>query len=121
MCVLSHVQYLSQIPGGSLTLLEEIKQNTHHYISVIADAADSQLAMLATTRVVPADVYDNLRETVSCYCCCQLVLCMYTLCVLHDSKHTCSGTDVDMLQESVATVNQACMIGTAVQACLFKR
>jgi hypothetical protein len=59
------VQYLSQIPGGSLTLLEEVKNNTHHYISVIADAADSQLAMLTTTGVVPADVYDNLRETVS--------------------------------------------------------
>lgn len=59
------MQYLSQIPGGSLTLLEEVKNNTHHYISVIADAADSQLAMLTSTGVVPADVYDNLRETVS--------------------------------------------------------
>lgn len=59
-----HVQYLSQIPGGSLTLLDEVKSNTHHYISVIADAADSQLAMLSANGTVPADVYDNLRETV---------------------------------------------------------
>jgi len=52
------------MPGGSLDLLEEVKNNTHHYISVIADAADSQLAMLTTTGAVPADVYDNLQETV---------------------------------------------------------
>lgn len=54
------------MPGGSLDLLEEVKNNTHHYISVIADAADSQLAMLTTTGSVPADVYDNLQETVRC-------------------------------------------------------
>jgi hypothetical protein len=86
------VQYLSQIPGGSLTLLEEIKQNTHHYISVIADAADSQLAMLTTTGVVPADVYDNLRETVSCLRCCQLMFlhqaaCMY--CMIYKLQRIC--------------------------------
>jgi hypothetical protein len=44
--------------------LEEVENNTHHYISLIADAADSQLVMLSSTGVVPADVYDNLRETV---------------------------------------------------------
>jgi hypothetical protein len=52
------------MPGNNLALLEEMKDNTHHYTSVIADAADSQLASLTTTGVVPADVYDNLQETV---------------------------------------------------------
>jgi hypothetical protein len=59
-----HSQYLAQTPGNNLGLLQEVKDNTHHYISVIADAADSQLASLTTTGVVPADVYDNLQETV---------------------------------------------------------
>lgn len=59
-----HIQYLAQIPNGPMGLLDEVKNNTHHYISVIADAADSQLAMLTTTGSVPADVYDNLQETV---------------------------------------------------------
>jgi hypothetical protein len=111
--VLFHVQYLSQIPDGPATLLEEIKQNTHHYISVIADAADSQLAMLTTTGAVPADVYDNLRETVSC-CCCQLVL-LHVLCVMHDPMipSLCTGTDSDLLRDSTASLNHVRTIDTA--------
>ena len=64
LCAAPALQYLSHVPSGPTHLLEEIKNNTHHYISVIADAADSQLAMLTTTGSVPADVYDNLQETV---------------------------------------------------------
>lgn len=58
-------QYLAHTAGASLSLLSEVKDNTHHYLSVIAEAADSQLATLTTTGVVRADVYDNLQENVS--------------------------------------------------------
>eukprot|EP00878_Enallax_costatus_P012492 GHUV01013046.1.p1 GENE.GHUV01013046.1~~GHUV01013046.1.p1 ORF type:complete len:475 (+),score=150.53 GHUV01013046.1:249-1673(+) len=43
-------------------LVEEIKNNTQHYISVIAEAADSQLATLSVTGRVHADIYDTLLE-----------------------------------------------------------
>lgn len=36
-----------------------------HYISVIAEAADSQLSTLSVSGRVKADIYDNLMEAVS--------------------------------------------------------
>jgi hypothetical protein len=57
-------QYLAHSGGGWLALLEDVKANTHHYISVVAEAADAQLAHLTTTGVVTADVFDNLMENV---------------------------------------------------------
>lgn len=54
-------------------MLEEVKGNTQHYLGVIAEAADAQLATLTTTGVVQADVFDNLMETVR-RCCYVLLL-----------------------------------------------
>lgn len=60
-------QFLELTPSAS-GLVEEIKNNTQHYISVIAEAADSQLATLSVTGRVNADIYDTLLEAVSGLC-----------------------------------------------------
>jgi hypothetical protein len=52
------------MPGAG-GLVNEIKGNTQHYLSVIAEAADAQLATLSVTGSVPADIYDTLLEAVS--------------------------------------------------------
>lgn len=67
MLLLLPPQYLAHTPGASMSLLNEVKGNTHHYLAVIAEAADSQLATLSTSGVVQADVYDNLQENVSAF------------------------------------------------------
>eukprot|EP00879_Flechtneria_rotunda_P029219 GHRR01031505.1.p2 GENE.GHRR01031505.1~~GHRR01031505.1.p2 ORF type:complete len:120 (+),score=34.69 GHRR01031505.1:2297-2656(+) len=56
--------FLMHMPGAG-SLVEEIKGNTQHFLSVIAEAADSQLATLSVTGQVPADIYDALLEAVS--------------------------------------------------------
>lgn len=61
------VQFLQHMPGAG-NLVSEIKGNTQHYISVIAEAADSQLATLSVSGQVHADVYDTLLEMVSSCC-----------------------------------------------------
>jgi hypothetical protein len=79
------------MPGAG-GLVAEIKSNTQHYLSVIAEAADAQLATLSVTGAVPADVYDTLLEAVSsvpfythiCGKC--WVLCIkYAACGLYDT------------------------------------
>lgn len=51
------------MPGAG-GLVGEIKGNTQHYLGVIAEAADAQLASLSVTGAVPADIYDTLLEAV---------------------------------------------------------
>jgi hypothetical protein len=58
------LQFLQHMPGAG-GLVTEIKGNTQHYLSVIAEAADAQLATLSVTGAVPADIYDTLLEAVS--------------------------------------------------------
>lgn len=57
------MQFLQVMPAAQ-GLVEEIKGNTQHYLSVIAEAADSQLATLSVTGRVNADIYDTLLEAV---------------------------------------------------------
>lgn len=58
------LQFLEVMPtaGG---LVEEIKGNTQHYLSVVADAADAVLNNMPVTGRVNADIYDTLLEAVS--------------------------------------------------------
>ncbi|KAF6263445.1 minichromosome maintenance protein 7 [Scenedesmus sp. NREL 46B-D3] len=53
--------FLQHMPGAG-GLVSEIKGNTQHYLSVIAEAADAQLATLSVTGAVAADIYDTLLE-----------------------------------------------------------
>uniref|UniRef100_A0A383WE58 DNA helicase n=1 Tax=Tetradesmus obliquus TaxID=3088 RepID=A0A383WE58_TETOB len=53
--------FLQHMPGSG-GLVGEIKGNTQHYLGVIAEAADAQLASLSVTGAVPADIYDTLLE-----------------------------------------------------------
>ncbi|WIA16663.1 hypothetical protein OEZ85_013326 [Tetradesmus obliquus] len=53
--------FLQHMPGAG-NLVGEIKGNTQHYLGVIAEAADAQLASLSMTGAVPADIYDTLLE-----------------------------------------------------------
>jgi len=58
------LQFLQAVPNAA-GLLQEIKDNTMHYISVIAEAADSQLSTLSVSGSMKADIYDNLMDAVS--------------------------------------------------------
>jgi hypothetical protein len=61
------LQFLQHMPGAG-GLVNEIKGNTQHYLSVIAEAADAQLATLSVTGSVAADIYDTLLEAVRPCC-----------------------------------------------------
>eukprot|EP00775_Hariotina_reticulata_P009817 gene9817-9975_t len=54
-------EFLQALPNAS-GLLQEIKDNTMHYVSVIAEAADSQLSTLSASGGLKADIYDNLMD-----------------------------------------------------------
>ncbi|WIA36887.1 hypothetical protein OEZ86_008135 [Tetradesmus obliquus] len=56
--------FLQHMPGAG-GLVGEIKGNTQHYLGVIAEAADAQLASLSVTGAVPADIYDTLLEALA--------------------------------------------------------